>query len=207
VVVWNKTRKRDNWGEWNPANRPEAEWVRSVVDELRIVPEPLWRRVESRRTDVEGKAVRFEGGRLSGRPPRGATLNLGAGLFTCGVCGGGLVVESGGKKRGRVPEYICHHHRDNGSCTNDLRISVADMNEAVLRAVEEHALTPEAIEQVIQLSERDDLRDQQTALATERASVEKRIQRLVSAIAMGGDAPSLVAEVRRLEARKGEIAS
>ena len=36
------------------------------------------------------------------------------------------------------------------------------MNEAILSAVEEHALTPEAIEQVILLSERADVRDQQS---------------------------------------------
>ena len=32
------------------------------------------------------------------------------------------------------------------------------MNEAVLQAIEEHALTPEAIEQVIRLTELDDVR-------------------------------------------------
>ena len=56
-----------------------------------------------------------------------------------------MVVESGGKKRGRIPEYICHRHRANSSCTNALRVSVAEMNEAVLQAIEEHALTPERL--------------------------------------------------------------
>jgi hypothetical protein len=37
-----------------------------------------------------------------------------------------------------------------------LRIPAPDMNEAVLQAIEEHALTPEAIEQVVLLSERED---------------------------------------------------
>jgi len=58
-------------------------------------------------------------------------------MATCGLCGGGLVVESGGKKRGRIPEYICHRHRANSSCTNALRVSVAEMNEAVLQAFED----------------------------------------------------------------------
>ena len=34
------------------------------------------------------------------------------------------------------------------------------MNKAVLQAIEQHALTPEAIEQVIALAERDDAREQ-----------------------------------------------
>jgi hypothetical protein len=36
------------------------------------------------------------------------------------------------------------------------------MNEAVLQNIEEHALTPEAIEQVVLLSEREDAADQRT---------------------------------------------
>ncbi len=131
--------------------------------------------------------------------------NLLAGLATCGVCGGGLVVETSSRKRGRVAEYVCHRRRKNGTCTNTLRIAVETMNEEVLQAIEEHALTPEAVEQVVQLTERDDVRDQQDALRRERTDVERRIARLVSAIETGGDVPSLVAKVRELETRRGAI--
>jgi hypothetical protein len=54
-------------------------------------------------------------------------------------------------------------------------VALADMNEAVLQAIEEHALTPEAIEQVIQLSERDDVADQRSALDRERKDVGGRL--------------------------------
>ena len=59
------------------------------------------------------------------------------------------------------------------------------MNEAVLQAVEEHALTPEAIEQVIDLSERDDVAEQQRKLDRERADIDKRLKRLREAIETG----------------------
>ena len=121
------------------------------------------------------------------------------------LCGGGLVVETSPRKRGRIPEYICYRHRANGGCTNTLRMPVADLNEAVLFAVEEHALTPEAIEQVMHLSERDDVAELQEKLARERKDVEKRIARLVTAVENGGDAPSLVAKLRELEARRRTI--
>ena len=95
--------------------------------------------------------------------------------------------------RGRIPEYQCHRAWTNGSCSNRLRVRVVDMNEAVLHAVEEHALTPEAIERVIQFSERDDEPDRQTKLAREQQDVEQRIARLVAAIETGGgDLPSLL---------------
>jgi hypothetical protein len=71
----------------------------------------------------------------------------------------------------------------------------------------EHALTPEAIEQVIYLSEREDVADQQTTLAKERKDVDKRIGRLIAAIETGGDAASLVAKVRELETRRRAIDS
>jgi hypothetical protein len=108
VVVWNKTRKRNTWGKWAPSDRPESEWIRASADHLRIIEEPLWKRVESRRQEVEGKAVRFESGRISGRPPKHAAVNLLAGLATCGLCGGGLVVEQSSNKKGRYAYYICH---------------------------------------------------------------------------------------------------
>jgi hypothetical protein len=103
------------------------------------------------------------------------------------------LVETGGKKRGRIPEYFCHRARANGACSNRLRMPVAGMNEAVLQSIEEHALTPEAIEQVIQLSERDDVRDSQTVLAREAADVEKRIARVNAAIELGETPVSLLA--------------
>ena len=205
VVVWNRSRKRDDWGQVDQRERPKEEWVEVPMESLRIVSDDLWNRVRSRCADTDGRTLRFESGRLSERPPRSDVRNLLAGLATCGVCGGGLVVETSSRKRGRVAEYVCHRRRKNGTCSNSLRIAVATLNEAVLDAIEEHALTPEAVEQVVQLTERDDVRDRQDALQRERKDVDRRIARLVSAIEAGGDAPSLVAKVRELEGRRGEI--
>ena len=206
VVVWNKTRKRDAvYRAVKQRPRPESEWLRADAPHLRIIDEPLWTRVQARRRDAETLAARLAGGRLSGRPPKTATQNLLAGLATCARCGGGLTVETSSRKRGRVPEYICHRHRANGACGNALRIAVADLNEAVLQAVEEHALTPEAIEQVIRLSERDDVADLQATLLREQKDIAKRIGRLVAAIETGADATSLVEKLRTLEARQKTI--
>jgi hypothetical protein len=59
---------------------------------------------------------------------------------------------------------------------------VAARYEAILRALEEHALTPEAIESVLLLSEREDVRDQQTILESERKENDKKIAQLVALI-------------------------
>ena len=206
VATWNRSRKRDDWGQKNQTRRPESDWMHTEVE--RIVSDDLWHRVSSRREDMEGRAVRFASGRLSGRPPKHSTVNLLAGLATCSVCGGGLLVETSGRKVGRVPQYVCYRRRHNENlCTNALRISVAVMNEAVLCAVEEHALTPEAIEQVIQLTERDDAREHQAALEREGKDIEKRIKRVNAAIEMGEPPISLLAKLRELEARRADIDS
>ncbi|MGH9348757.1 MAG: recombinase zinc beta ribbon domain-containing protein [Vicinamibacterales bacterium] len=143
---------------------------------------------------------------MSGRPPKFAVQNLLAGIATCGVCSGGMVVEWSNNRKGRYAYYMCHRRRHHGhSCTNALRMSVTDMNEAVLQAIEAHALTPEAIVQVIELTERDDLREQLNALERERKSVDTRIARLVAAIESAGDVRSLADKLRELEARRTAI--
>ncbi len=206
VVIWNKTRKKSSWGKLDPQRRPEGEWLRTEVKELRIITKELWERVAARRTDAEGRTMRFASGRMSGRPPKHAAQNLLAGLATCGICGGGLIIDHSNTRKGRFSFYICHRRRNNGSCANTLRVPLDTMNEAVLQAIEEHALTPEAIDQVISLTERDDVAEQQTALAREAADISTRIARLVAAIETGGEAMSLVAKVRALETRRIAIA-
>jgi site-specific DNA recombinase len=206
VRIWNKTKKRSDEGKWKPSDRPQEDWVRVEVPELRIIDEDLWRRVQSHREETESKTLRFASRRLSGRPPKNRAVSLLAGLAKCGLCGGGLVVESGGKKRGRIPEYICHRHRANRSCTNTLRLSVEDMDETVLHEIESHALTPEAIELVIAATERDDVRETQEALERELKDVEKKLKALVGLVENGsGDVESLVTRIRELEARKKAI--
>jgi site-specific DNA recombinase len=225
--TWNKRRKRDEWGQADRirsrARRPEGEWVRASREDLRIVSDDLWRRVASRRADVEGKAIRFASGRLSGRPPKSETQNLLAGLARCGECGGGMVVNSSSgpreaftidslpkpgepiRRAGRYFYYGCHRRRQTGTCSNSIRMNVEDVNEAVLQSIEQHALTPEAIEDVIQLTERDDVRAQQDRLTKEAQEIEKRNKRLLDAIESGGDAQTIVARVKENEAKLRSI--
>lgn len=79
------------------------------------------------------------------------------------------------------------------------------MNEAVLQAVEQHALTPEAVESVIALTERDDRAEMETALRQERTDRDQRIARLVAAIEGGADVSSVKAKLRELEERTAAI--
>ena len=207
VVTWNATRKRDAWGAVHQRRRPEDELVTARREDLRIVPEQLWRCVAARMSANGERAVRFASGRLTGRPRKDDVKNLLAGLATCGECGGNLVVETSHRKAGRVAEYVCFRRRHyRVKCDNALRMPVDEMNEAVLQAIEEHALTPEAVELVVQLTERDDVDDRRAQLDSERRGNATRSKRLQDAIETGGEAATLVARIRELETRQRAIA-
>ena len=82
---------------------------------------------------------------------------------------------------------------------------VGEMDEAVLTAIENVALTPEAVEAVIMSMQRNVGEKVARSLKKELAEVEKRIARMTDAIAAGGELASLVAKLRELEAKKDEL--
>ena len=47
-IVWNKTRKRNPWGQVQTADRPSEDWIHVPAPELRIVSEELWNDVHER---------------------------------------------------------------------------------------------------------------------------------------------------------------
>src|SRR5262245_44526321 len=66
-VVWNKRKKRDQWGVTRVRPRPEAEWVRRDAPELRIVDEALWHAAHQRIAGTRATYLRGTAGRLWGR--------------------------------------------------------------------------------------------------------------------------------------------
>ena len=93
----------------------------------------------------------------------------------------------------------------NGSCENTLRMPASELNEAVLQTVERHALTPQAIEQVIHLTERDEAQEQEATLERERKDIEKRVANVMVAIEAGHGLGSLLTRLRALEERRDQI--
>jgi site-specific DNA recombinase len=226
--TWGKYKKRDEWGQVRASRRPESEWTRAERPDLRIVSDELWNRVQARRSKFGERALRFSSGRLAGRPPRDGAINLLASLAACAVCGSGLVVETSSgplldafaadalpapgdapaQRRGEPYRfYRCYSNRHKGasSCANALRVRADDMHEAVLQAVEQHVLTPEAIEAVITLSERDESQRRRAVLEREEKGLGRKIQRLVDAVADGADAKALLEGLRKLEAQRDGV--
>ena len=114
-----------------------------------------------------------------------------------------------GEDRVELVGRLCHLQRLGGAWGQAPRDGERErcgrLNEAILKAIEEHALTPEAVEQVVSHTERDEHAEKQAALAKEQRELEKRIARLVAAVETGGDVLSIAAKLRELEKRQEAV--
>ena len=64
VIVWNRTKKRDEWGRKHQTPRDSNEWVREPDETLRIVSDELWQAVHDRLASARQAYLRG----LRGRP-------------------------------------------------------------------------------------------------------------------------------------------
>ena len=155
---------------------PESEWIREPADELRIVPNDLWRRVQGERESRAGQRIEHA------RRPR----QLLSGLAVCGVCGGGWSIIGGG-------QWACGRARDGRGCSNNRRIEKRLFEDRVLNGLREKMLDPRAVE--LYLAE---YREERRRVLRETRHVRRqldeqvkdaaaRIERLVAAIERGAD--------------------
>ena len=99
--VWNKRGNvRDpRSGRRRSLLKPESDWV--VIDDelLRIVPQPLWERVQARRREVRGIWPGGKGRRGFSRGQRGRVQafpeHLLGGAMVCARCGSSVAIVSG----------------------------------------------------------------------------------------------------------------
>ncbi len=168
------------------------------------------RRIASARVNSRQGSSRPGGG----RPPRATeSLYLLTGFAECGVCGGGMVVETRDFKRYRQRVYVCGYHRSRGKavCSNRLPAPMAITNRAVLDAIKRGLMRPTIVEGAIeeaigalQLSSVD-LEDRRTMLAAELQVLEQEIARYAQAFAEVGPLSSLLVEIRQRETRRGHL--
>jgi site-specific DNA recombinase len=214
VIMWNRTKKRDNWGCKKQTPRDPSEWIREPDETLRIVSEELWQAVHDRLACVRQAYLRGTQGQVWGRPPNGAESKyLLTGMATCGACGATLHVRSRSHGRQRAFFYGCtaHHHRGPSVCRNDVELPMVETDEALLTTVEAQLLHPEVVQQAI----REAVAHLSAAAATaparaealreELASVMAKLDRLTQAVVLGGDLPTLVAEMKALESRRAYL--
>ncbi len=217
-IVWNQTRKRDRWGRQRQANRPASEWIRIPAPELRIVSDEAWQAAHDRLAAARAIYLRGTRGRPFGRPIDGtASPYLLTGLALCGHCGGPLRVRTRSHGAQRAKFYGCAAYHDRGRtvCTNRAEVPMADADGSVLEAVLDDLLTPEmlteAMAEAVELIAQDDSGARAESLTREIARTDRERQRLVDAIAAGGELSGLLqalhARERQAEALRTERAA
>lgn len=213
---WNRTGKALNPANGKKNNRvkPQSEWVRVEVPELRIVSDELWERVQSVNRHMKDQIY---GRRLGGlnRSAQSRTY-LFSDLMYCGRCGGKFAVIIGGEAA--KVRYGCKNHRFRDTCTNKVTIRWKQLEPQLISAIAKNLSDPRFEEERIrefrkQLKERVELEEK---LASEAASngpmleaecseLEKQARRLVDAIAQHGYSAFMSAELARVESRLADV--
>ncbi len=207
-VVWGVTRRNGR-----PHGRLKKVAPHVAVDrpDLRIVDQATWDAVQVRLKARGDAYLRQAGGKLFGRPELSREHHyLWSGFLECGQCGGRMFV---GKKtyRPKVQSwYGCSYHVQRGDavCGNGTYAPVDALDAALLDGVEKAVLDPVALRYVLDRAAADirrtlteDPRKIQT-LQKRRAEVQRKISRLVDAVA-DGKAPRAVLD--QIQALEGEL--
>jgi len=214
VLVWNRSRKRDSWGQKRQRPRDESEWLRVETPALRIVSDELWQAAHAQLDGRRALYLATNKGRAFGRPASGVeSPYLLTGLGTCGVCGGSMCVLTRSHGHQRVPFWGCMVRKQRGQavCPNTLEVPLAATDHAVLKSVEHDLLNVAAVEtalfkamasfrppdEVVESAER--------ALREELALLSAEVDRLAAAIAAGGNLPALLALLQERERRRAHV--
>ena len=213
VAVWNKTRKRDQWGVKHQHPRPERDWLRVDVPTLAIVDEALWAAAHAamaqQRTQF-GQARRVRSpGRLAGGDGTDTRYLL-AGLLECSHCHGGMEVRTRSHGTVRVPFVGCasFHRRGHRICPVNLTVPEAHATTAVLMELQSSLLNARVLEAAVAravsiLCQPDD----GLALRQGLVQLDREIRRYTEAVAAGGDVPFLVAQLRSADDRRRELSA
>lgn len=216
TIVWNQTKKRDQWGRQKVQDRPATEWLRVDAPELRVVTEDQWQAAHARLSATRENYRMATRGPLLFKPPTGAaTKHLLTGLSRCACCGGSMAVRS--RKQGHHGErtflYVCStfHYRGPSICANTVKVPVDVADCAALEMLEQDILDPVivdmAIDQVVRiLSRPDDTSARRDALEAEASKLRRELGNLSEIAAAGGaEVATLLASMRQREARLAEV--
>ena len=200
-IVWNKTRKRDQWGKQRIRDRAPAEWVKLPAPALCIVPAALWQAAHTHIGNARESTTVRRG--------RHTSRYLLPGLARCTWCNGGLHVRTRQSSQGarRTAFYACtsHFNRGEAVCGNAVQVPMTTIDAAVIAEIR-GLLTPDLVDAIIDgvrdVVEPTRRRDTHDHRAAQLAALERQAANLAEAIAVGGDVPVLVAKLQDTERRR-----
>lgn len=154
----------------------ESEWIEADAPALRIVDDNTWAAVQHLRNAYSGDRPE-----LARRPKR-----LLSGIGRCGTCGGGWIVI------GR-DQWACGKHRDGGGCSNNRTVKTHIYEQKVLDGLRDDMLHPDAVSAYVREFHESrrkraaQAQQQRTKLERRHRDAATKVERLVNAIADGGE--------------------
>jgi site-specific DNA recombinase len=202
--IWNRQHfaKDPNTGREIARLNPESEWIISELPELRIVPQDLWERAQTRLLELSDspRAQRARQQKIwLKRPPR----HLLEGLIKCGACGADLRLVRGDR-------VTCRAGGRRSPCAQPLTVPLPLLEQVVLKALENRVFSEPVAEALRRLAAEKKLLHEQAkraraALQREHASVGRHLANLIAAMAAGVNAPELRQRVDDLSRRKAAV--
>jgi site-specific DNA recombinase len=200
-IVWNRTKKRDGWGQQNRRQRCASEILRVPAPELRIISDEVWRTAHAQFSKRQSKYA------TAGRRDIESRYLL-SGFARCASCGGGLAAHSRRHGGHRQFFYGCTSHWKRGAkvCTNSLVARMEILDEEILATLQDDVCRPAVIEEAIRLAlaelapERVD-RDR-ARLEAERSKAHAECDRLADAIEQGATVSVLLERLQRAQERR-----
>ena len=210
VLEWNKTKKRDAEGKTAVSARPESDWLRLDLPDLRIVDDEAWEAAHRRLDAARAEYERVTRGQRRFRRDQDSKYLL-TGFGKCGACGGGMHVRSRSHGKRRVFFYACTSHFNRGPevCSHLDQWPMEEIDREVLATIAGDVLAPDLAEDVIatarQIFNTTDRSDHRDQLRRELAAIELEQSRLTEAIASGGSIPVLMERLRASETKRREV--
>ena len=198
--VWNKTKKRNRFGEHHVSDRSEDQWERKSVPHLRIVSDELWEAAHARMAAARSAMNLYRG--------RGALSRyLLPGLARCAWCNGGMQVRTRTRSGGDARYYACtsYFHRGDTVCRNAVQMPMEMIDRAVLARLRELVTVDIVDGALVRLRELHDTQaglDPRAPVEAELASINPKLEHLAEAIATAGAVPTLMHRLQALDARR-----
>ena len=212
--VWNRLRYSKDPTTRNRISRlnDESEWIRKDVPHLRIIDDELWAAVKERQDSLTKKrdtSKSKDGNFLAQTQAVRRQKYLLSGLLECGQCGGKLTIAgSDGRRR-----YYCANYKEKGVsvCFGFKGIRQSVIEPLVLSALrnellkdEAYALFKTAFEAQLN-SQSSEHRTRVVEIDKEGRDLSARLDKLIATIEAGGHSETIVARIKEIEQRRGEL--
>ena len=213
--VWNKTQKRDKWGQQRQHDRPQAEWLTVACEELRIVTDAQWlaahQRIQMRRAAHDRWKRGDVTGAANGQGVR--TRYFLSGFARC-ACGASIqAVSRLGKGGQRVFKYCCASYWNRGAavCANGRTVDMLVADQAIQTLLKDTVLQPRIVGRALdraldQYADQNGSLGQREPIAKRLRDLEAELANLSELIAMRGAVPAVLDAIARRETERQRLA-